>query len=180
MVNRFFASRMLLGAWRSPSIGEAAYGCAASQVIFAPRGEMNGTQPGRQEGAGSGSGRSCGASPVGRGRRVPRAHCRTDDRAACQGASPGRVHACGQEHAGTQGARRHVVRIGGTEAQGACGARFLEGRPGRGRARGEGLRERDRKSTRLNSSHRCISYAVFCLKKKKINNTNWTCNAKNL
>src|SRR5437762_8596730 len=27
--------------------------------------------------------------------------------------------------------------------------------------------EGDRKSTRLNSSHRCISYAVFCLKKKK-------------
>src|SRR5437764_7410684 len=27
----------------------------------------------------------------------------------------------------------------------------------------------DRKSTRLNSSHRCISYAVFCLKKKKNN-----------
>src|SRR5437764_4253156 len=27
--------------------------------------------------------------------------------------------------------------------------------------------ELDRKSTRLNSSHRCISYAVFCLKKKK-------------
>src|SRR5437763_7430755 len=25
--------------------------------------------------------------------------------------------------------------------------------------------KRDRKSTRLNSSHRCISYAVFCLKK---------------
>src|SRR5437762_9974154 len=25
----------------------------------------------------------------------------------------------------------------------------------------------DRKSTRLNSSHRCISYAVFCLKKKR-------------
>src|SRR5437762_10622178 len=28
----------------------------------------------------------------------------------------------------------------------------------------------DRKSTRLNSSHRCISYAVFCLKKKKNKN----------
>src|SRR2546430_9287521 len=28
-------------------------------------------------------------------------------------------------------------------------------------------RERDRKSTRLNSSHSQISYAVFCLKKKK-------------
>src|SRR5437764_5918996 len=27
-------------------------------------------------------------------------------------------------------------------------------------------RRPDRKSTRLNSSHRCISYAVFCLKKK--------------
>src|SRR5437762_785792 len=26
--------------------------------------------------------------------------------------------------------------------------------------------DQDRKSTRLNSSHRCISYAVFCLKKK--------------
>src|SRR5437764_6122447 len=31
----------------------------------------------------------------------------------------------------------------------------------------EYLDEEDRKSTRLNSSHRCISYAVFCLKKKK-------------
>src|SRR5437867_5378233 len=30
----------------------------------------------------------------------------------------------------------------------------------------ESLSERDRKSTRLNSSHRTISYAVFCLKKK--------------
>src|SRR2546426_11101108 len=29
------------------------------------------------------------------------------------------------------------------------------------------LRSRDRKSTRLNSSHLVISYAVFCLKKKK-------------
>src|SRR5947207_6382141 len=28
-------------------------------------------------------------------------------------------------------------------------------------------RSRDRKSTRLNSSHTVISYAVFCLKKKK-------------
>src|SRR5258708_20031381 len=29
----------------------------------------------------------------------------------------------------------------------------------------------DRKSTRLNSSHQIISYAVFCLKKKKRNKT---------
>src|SRR2546427_1204985 len=33
--------------------------------------------------------------------------------------------------------------------------------------RGPGRRRQDRKSTRLNSSHSQISYAVFCLKKKK-------------
>src|SRR5258708_23672511 len=46
-----------------------------------------------------------------------------------------------------------------------------------GRVRGTGDRcaepdpdtELDRKSTRLNSSHQIISYAVFCLKKKTIN-----------
>src|SRR5207249_9223598 len=32
---------------------------------------------------------------------------------------------------------------------------------------GGGVLSRDRKSTRLNSSHVSISYAVFCLKKKK-------------
>src|SRR5438094_1608105 len=32
----------------------------------------------------------------------------------------------------------------------------------------------DRKSTRLNSSHRTISYAVFCLKKKKKNTKIYT------
>src|SRR5947208_12925717 len=31
----------------------------------------------------------------------------------------------------------------------------------------------DRKSTRLNSSHQIISYAVFCLKKKKLNKHNF-------
>src|SRR3712207_7041899 len=31
------------------------------------------------------------------------------------------------------------------------------------------LPRQDRKSTRLNSSHANISYAVFCLKKKKVN-----------
>src|SRR2546426_7234218 len=44
------------------------------------------------------------------------------------------------------------------------------GRDGRERARldaPDGARCRDRKSTRLNSSHLVISYAVFCLKKKK-------------
>src|SRR2546426_3093410 len=48
---------------------------------------------------------------------------------------------------------------------------------------GERLGERlggdvqDRKSTRLNSSHLVISYAVFCLKKKKTKTQTTLCNA---
>src|SRR2546430_11478118 len=48
-------------------------------------------------------------------------------------------------------------------------------RLGRANARasgGAGASTRDRKSTRLNSSHSQISYAVFCLKKKKQNYRN--------
>src|SRR2546422_7625300 len=37
---------------------------------------------------------------------------------------------------------------------------------------------RDRKSTRLNSSHGYISYAVFCLKKKKNNKNKLPLNSK--
>src|SRR5690242_20842569 len=49
--------------------------------------------------------------------------------------------------------------------QGGTGASTRPGfNPGRARA------FEDRKSTRLNSSHMSISYAVFCLKKKKTNN----------
>src|SRR2546422_10637746 len=40
-------------------------------------------------------------------------------------------------------------------------------RPGVRVGGGEVASRRDRKSTRLNSSHGYISYAVFCLKKKK-------------
>src|SRR3712207_8151295 len=40
--------------------------------------------------------------------------------------------------------------------------RFL----GLGKLRGDAVRRLDRKTTRLNSSHANISYAVFCLKKK--------------
>src|SRR5215467_15119302 len=48
--------------------------------------------------------------------------------------------------------------------------------------RGDGcavlLGSRDRKSTRLNSSHLVISYAVFCLKKKKKKNKLYFLNKK--
>src|SRR5207247_10741747 len=51
-------------------------------------------------------------------------------------------------------------------------AHRLDGEPDRGGAGGDARRAdrlrgvRDRKSTRLNSSHEWISYAVFCLKNK--------------
>src|SRR5256885_16670365 len=51
---------------------------------------------------------------------------------------------------------------GGTRLRGAR----RRGPGARDGARGGGVRA-DRKSTRLNSSHLVISYAVFCLKKKK-------------
>src|SRR3712207_7552451 len=57
--------------------------------------------------------------------------------------------------AGAGGRAQHVghgrARKGMTSARGGGGPRWL-----------------DRKSTRLNSSHANISYAVFCLKKKKV------------
>src|SRR5437763_7136624 len=55
-------------------------------------------------------------------------------------------------------------------AAGATSTAYLTTGPGDARRHVAGLlpaAAEDRKSTRLNSSHRCISYAVFCLKKKK-------------
>src|SRR2546430_10147560 len=51
----------------------------------------------------------------------------------------------------------------------AGGNGAVQGRGTAGRL-SAGVREEDRKSTRLNSSHSQISYAVFCLKKKKKKN----------
>src|SRR2546430_16099466 len=49
----------------------------------------------------------------------------------------------------------------GAACVGAAGSMLVQAAP-----------TQDRKSTRLNSSHSQISYAVFCLKKKKKTNTN--------
>src|SRR5579884_4451490 len=46
-------------------------------------------------------------------------------------------------------------------------SRSRPGRRSKGRCWRRSRSSRDRKSTRLNSSHVAISYAVFCLKKKK-------------
>src|SRR2546429_2404637 len=60
----------------------------------------------------------------------------------------------------------------------ACGLSFCGCRDGQrneyqdGGSCGTAQGKRDRKSTRLNSSHGYISYAVFCLKKKT--NLSWT------
>src|SRR5207248_11536161 len=53
-----------------------------------------------------------------------------------------------------------IVRV---HQHAACIAR--DRRQSMGRSRGWVEQQEDRKSTRLNSSHRTISYAVFCLKK---------------
>src|SRR5437899_9036064 len=59
------------------------------------------------------------------------------------------------------------VRHGRGAARIVVDARTLRGDPGGVASYTEALIEQDRKSTRLNSSHLGISYAVFCLKKKK-------------
>src|SRR5437762_7777392 len=91
--------------------------------------------------------------PGGRhGGRVPRRRDADRGRVACALASVSQVPA-------SQGAAREnaavvrAERVVDSQKRRLVGARVLR-------------HVRDRKSTRLNSSHRCISYAVFCLKKK--------------
>src|SRR5205807_3976977 len=65
----------------------------------------------------------------------------------------------------------------GRDGAGRTGADFASHASYRARASAAGFGLSDRKSTRLNSSHLVISYAVFCLKKKKKSNeeqTRWT------
>src|SRR5690242_21014832 len=75
------------------------------------------------------------------------------------------AHALGEDHRGGQlglellGLRREAVDRGVDNAR----ADGQHPDADRGQVTGGG----DRKSTRLNSSHMSISYAVFCLKKKK-------------
>src|SRR5947209_10895169 len=67
------------------------------------------------------------------------------------------------------------------EGQGALrgdGNASCEARCKAGARRAPESRARDRKSTRLNSSHANISYAVFCLKKKTKHNTTTTAHDK--
>src|SRR5437867_906203 len=74
---------------------------------------------------------------------------------------PGAFEKLRQRHQG----KPHVtcLNLACSDAPGELPLWFASNDPGGSRA------TLDRKSTRLNSSHRTISYAVFCLKKKKKN-----------
>src|SRR5688500_19913162 len=65
-----------------------------------------------------------------------------------------------------RGYRPHAA--GGGTGRSTARRGVLHGSPRALRARRRSFVGRDRKSTRLNSSHLVISYAVFCLKKKII------------
>src|SRR3712207_7084196 len=60
----------------------------------------------------------------------------------------------------------HIIAIGRLRTDPRTRA-YVERRMAEGHSKLEAIRCLDRKSTRLNSSHANISYAVFCLKKKK-------------
>src|SRR2546430_5954500 len=75
-------------------------------------------------------------------------------------------------HAGVQGGA-HLLR-----RQAHAQALRSGLREARAVVRGHGQRTTDRKSTRLNSSHSQISYAVFCLKKKKIHHLRYATSLK--
>src|SRR3712207_8443004 len=63
--------------------------------------------------------------------------------------------------------RRHAALLHGADHPHDRARGDARADAGAERARVRGDRAEDRKSTRLNSSHANISYAVFCLKKKK-------------
>src|SRR5690625_3910063 len=72
-------------------------------------------------------------------------------------------------------ARAHKNRQGrgnqGTFCSNECKSDWQKQFTGEDNPNWKGGRFKDRKSTRLNSSHVAISYAVFCLKKKKTKTT---------
>src|SRR2546422_2950104 len=71
-------------------------------------------------------------------------------------------------HGGPRSEAHHEGRERLHPWQGVVQGAWYRGASARAHRRPHGdHRRRDRKSTRLNSSHGYISYAVFCLKKKK-------------
>src|SRR2546427_12075276 len=123
-----------------------------------------------------------GAGPVGHGlvaerSGAPHPLCSEFGAALAAGPAPrGTRRFAGALLAGTPAEVGHppAPSLGEAAAQGTPGARLPDAVVDHGphrRSHSAGVRSalpsRDRKSTRLNSSHSQISYAVFCLKKKK-------------
>src|SRR2546422_3853144 len=71
------------------------------------------------------------------------------------------------EHAATAGVPG-LLEVNAPLIEEQAAYRGLRDAAGADRVAARAFRAADRKSTRLNSSHGYISYAVFCLKKKKI------------
>src|SRR5699024_12705103 len=82
---------------------------------------------------------------------------------------------CARTHEGTTQPTAHPRRTGRARGGELRGRHRPSSRENHRRVSRSSLRSlshaRDRKSTRLNSSHVSISYAVFCLKKKNRNST---------
>src|SRR2546429_5695114 len=94
----------------------------------------------------------------------------------CGGSTPSRTSSTGISRRSRGTGCGQACREGGAPlAAGACGRVLLDGGGGHQGERFRRVADRrgsgDRKSTRLNSSHGYISYAVFCLKKKKTTHT---------
>src|SRR3712207_516047 len=96
-------------------------------------------------------------------------HLAAVDRSRGPGGPPGRDTGSGSAHRGTAPGRGGPV-AGARRASRPGHGQRLDTRRGRHLAAVSAGRPTDRKSTRLNSSHANISYAVFCLKKKKKQN----------
>src|SRR2546422_8422117 len=75
----------------------------------------------------------------------------------------------GRSHSGEK--KQEVRLLANTHSPFEQGERPAQGTLAEGQYTKPPRGKQDRKSTRLNSSHGYISYAVFCLKKKKNNNT---------
>src|SRR5256885_10230334 len=72
------------------------------------------------------------------------------------------------EVGGSRGVHQNLESRHAALAVGALQQLLRDDAPERSRQHGAHVRLLDRKSTRLNSSHLVISYAVFCLKQKNI------------
>src|SRR5690349_11111224 len=165
------------GAARAP-------GSAARNAAHDPQAQGDRTSPSRHQGTHQGAGRRDRRGPPRRRARRPLAG---DSSRGCGADRAGRTAECRQipapraidslgcarrpvsVHHSVSSPRDDALRGHPLSARGSAGRRIGTSAALAG---GDAAERGDRKSTRLNSSHVEISYAVFCLKKKKYNFVN--------